>query len=126
MFGDIVLELLEEKNLSQKQFAAMLEIPYTTLNGYINNKREPDFKTLLDISKALQVPVDYLLENNPSNESFLTNRECSFVKLFRKLNNEQKELLEIQAATMIRQNARIQNTNNNTSPTQENTHHKNN
>lgn len=114
MFGDIVLELLEEKNLSQKQFAVMLGLPYTTLNGYINNKREPDYKTLLDISKALQVSTDYLLGSNISSAGVLTNRELSMVKMFRQLSDAQKELVEIQASAMLQQNTRRQSSENST------------
>ena len=39
--------LVEEKNITQKQLSIELHIAPTTLNGYINNYREPDFHTLV-------------------------------------------------------------------------------
>ena len=48
-FGDRLLNLLDEKEISQKDFAAMLNIAPSTLNGYIKNKRQPDFEVIKNI-----------------------------------------------------------------------------
>ena len=45
-FGDILRELLEENELTQKQLAQDLNIAPSTLGNYIRNIREPDFETL--------------------------------------------------------------------------------
>ena len=37
LFGDILRNLLEERNLSQKQFAEELKIAPSTLGNYIRN-----------------------------------------------------------------------------------------
>lgn len=104
MFGETIQELLNLRGLSQKQFAAMLKIPYTTVNGYVNNKREPDYKTLLDIAELLNVSADYLLGNSPQEEP-QTAAEIALLSSFRELSAEQRELIEVQMETMKKQNA---------------------
>ena len=49
------------RGLSQKDFAAMVNIAPNTLSQYETEKREPDLKTLVRISRSLGVSVDYLL-----------------------------------------------------------------
>ena len=50
-FGDVLRELLEEQNLSQKQLAAELNISASALGNYIRNNREPDFEILKRIAR---------------------------------------------------------------------------
>ena len=38
-----------------------LHIASTTLSGYINNHREPDFSTLIRMAHYFDVSTDYLL-----------------------------------------------------------------
>ena len=45
-FGENLQFLLEERDITQKDFASMLNIAKTTLNGYIKSNHEPDFETV--------------------------------------------------------------------------------
>ena len=47
-FGENLQNLLEERDISQKDFASMLNIAKTTLNGYIKSNHEPDFEIRLN------------------------------------------------------------------------------
>ena len=60
-FGDVLRELLEEQNLSQKQLAAELNISASALGNYIRNNREPDFEILKRIARYFCVSTDFLL-----------------------------------------------------------------
>ena len=60
-FGEKLSELLEERSMTQKEFAKTLNIAPTTLNGYIRDKRQPDFELIKRMSSALNVSVDLLL-----------------------------------------------------------------
>lgn len=105
MLGDRIKEILELKDMSQKQFALLLQIPYTTLSGYINDKREPDFKTLVDIANTLNVSIDYLLGNSLHDKPLDLN-ELSLLQYFRYLNTEQKDLIINQLKFMKGQNTK--------------------
>lgn len=91
MFGEKILQLLDEKEISQKTFASMLNIAPTTLNGYIKNKRQPDFETVKQIATLLNVSIDYLLDYN--NEFKLTEKELSLIMKIRKLTPPQLDIL---------------------------------
>ena len=52
-FCDTLRNLIDERGLTQKQLAQDLEIPVSTLGGYVQGTSEPDFETLklLDVYK---------------------------------------------------------------------------
>ena len=107
-FGQRLLLLLEEKNISQKQFAEKISVPYTTFNGYIKDKREPDFGTLKQIAKHLSTSVDYLLEltNSPDIKpnSQLSTEEISLLDAYKHLHSDYKELLLEQSKLLLKHN----------------------
>ena len=61
MFRDILLNLLEEKGLNQRQFSKKANIPTTTINGWLKANRLPDYYALIKLSKFFEVSADYLL-----------------------------------------------------------------
>ena len=65
-FGDVLRELLEERELSQKCLADDLNISSGAIGNYVRNNREPDFETLKKISGYFHVTTDYLLNNSDS------------------------------------------------------------
>ena len=91
-FGDRLAELLEEKEISQKDFAAVLNIAPTTLNGYIKNKRQPDFELVKRISAALNVSADYLLDCRTDNALRLSPKERELVENIRTLEKNDRDV----------------------------------
>lgn len=91
-FGERLLNLLDEKDISQKDFAAMLNIAPSTLNGYIKNKRQPDFELVKSIVFILDTSADYLLDC-PSDGARFSVREMSLIGKMRILSEEQQELI---------------------------------
>lgn len=92
--------LIEERNLTQKQLSIDLHIASSTVNGYVNNKREPDFATLIRFAQYFDVSTDYLLglskEKNPAPSS-LSSAEGALIHLYRSLSSDRQELLVEQA-----------------------------
>ncbi|MCM1055757.1 MAG: helix-turn-helix domain-containing protein [Bacteroides sp.] len=91
-FGDKLYELLEDRDISQKEFAKTLNIAPTTLNGYIKNKRQPDFELVKRISAALNVSADFLLDNG-ENAFNITAKELSMLRRLRLLSKEQQQII---------------------------------
>lgn len=90
-FGDNLLDLLEERNITQKEFATMLNIAKTTLNGYIKNKHEPDFETVKAMASTLHVSTDHLLGYT---ETFsLTKQELLLIERLRRMSAEQQNVI---------------------------------
>ncbi len=92
--------LIEEYCVTQKQLSLELHIAPTTLNGYINSCREPDFCTLARIARYFDVSTDYLLGLSQEKKpvpSTLNPAEGALIHLYRSLNSERQELLIEQA-----------------------------
>lgn len=109
-FGDILRELLEERNITQKDLAKDLNLAPTTLGNYIRNIREPDYSTLKRIADYFHVSTDYLLDFHPHT---LTSHEDEHVlQIFHSLTPDQKELYIEQGKLFIKQNNRKRTSDN--------------
>lgn len=60
-FGIKVKQLLEAKNITQKELAERANTTNATISRYVNGEREPKIDVASDIARALDVSVDYLL-----------------------------------------------------------------
>lgn len=60
MIGERIRELRKRKNLTLRELAAELEIPFTTLGNYERGDRQPDFDFVLNVAKYFGVSMDYL------------------------------------------------------------------
>lgn len=97
-FLEIFNDLLEENGLNRKQFAEKSEIPYTTVIGWTNLGRLPDYMALIKIADYFQCSVDFLLgrqEEIGYNSAFVTYNptEQNLLKRFRSLQEEKKDLV---------------------------------
>lgn len=103
-FGDKLLQLLDEREISQKEFASALNIAPTTLNGYIKNRRQPDFELVKRIAFILDVSTDYLLDYNGKGTT-LSVKELSLISELREMNDEQREIIyDLAALTAAKSN----------------------
>lgn len=60
-FCDRLKELREEKGLTQKEFAFILNINRATVAGYESQGKEPNFDRLKEFAAFFDVSVDYLV-----------------------------------------------------------------
>ncbi len=61
MFKDILINLLNEKGITQRQLSNAANIPATTISGWLNAGRLPDYNALKKLSIYFDVSADYLL-----------------------------------------------------------------
>lgn len=101
--GEKIDYFIFKQGISQKKLANDLNIATTTLNGYIKNKRQPSYDTLVSIADYFNVSCDYLLNHNTND---LSTQDITLVKSFNCLSKNQKELILIQIQTMNKQNSR--------------------
>ena len=60
-FSDRLKELREEKGLTQKEFATILNINRATVAGYESQGKEPNFDRLKEFATFFDVSVDHLV-----------------------------------------------------------------
>ena len=107
-FGETLRNLMDERDLSQKQLAIELKITQSTLGGYVQDTREPDFETLKMFAKYFNVSTDYLLNFQLGKVN--TQNENEILRIVRSLSKEQQELYIEQGKAFIRHNQKEKGT----------------
>ncbi len=93
-FGNRLREILEQREIQQKDFAQMVNISKSSLNGYVTNRRLPNLLLVRDFAKELGVSVDYLLDYQPHPDSLAVSpTETVLLKELRALPEEKRELV---------------------------------
>lgn len=59
--GSRIQELREEKNISRKSLAQVLEISYSAMSKYETNERFPEKEMLVQLADYFNVSIDYLI-----------------------------------------------------------------
>lgn len=59
--GKNIADLMKIKNISQTELAKRIGVVQSAVSLWINNKREPDYKTLLEICKILDTTPNEIL-----------------------------------------------------------------
>ena len=77
--GNRIKKLLEQYNMTQRQFAEKVGVQETAISHYIKGDRRPRGAILLNIANVLHTTTDYLLsgkdnENNPNEDIELSYR----------------------------------------------------
>ena len=89
--SSILRQLLEERNLTQKQVAADLGIPPSTIGGYFQGTSEPDLQTVSTLATYFGCSTDYLLgHKSPKHVSL---KEDRLIQIFRSCSSEKQELM---------------------------------
>ena len=55
------MDLMAEKGINQRQLSVGAQIPPTTISGWINANRLPDYSALIKLAVYFDVSADYLL-----------------------------------------------------------------
>lgn len=89
MIGKRLKELRERNGLTQVEISKYLNTQQASYSKYENDKRTPDYETLIKLSKLYKTSIDYILGNSIENESELSKIEKQLTK------EEKKRLIEI-------------------------------
>lgn len=68
-FGENLISLRNLHDISRKELAEKLDIPYTTLRNYETNQREPGHKLLIQLAQMFSVSVDFLIGCNTDTKN---------------------------------------------------------
>lgn len=93
--GAQLRNLLEQDGITQKQLAEALNISTTTLNGYVQNRRQPDAKTVIRLASYFKTTTDYIYGVTTLREppaSPYNAEERHLVNIFRGIPDDKKSL----------------------------------
>lgn len=101
-------EYLGDRDIRQKELAAALDIPKTTLSGYMTGKRQFPHEMVKKIAETLEITTDYLygLTEDPKPPIALSRAERGLMETYRALSREQRELVLQTIRLMGEQNTR--------------------
>lgn len=104
-FGQRLKELMNDRNITQRQISKELNIAVSTLNGYANDYREPDFVTLSLLANYFHVSADYLLgiSTIPALSDIVSDHDTQrLLYIYQCLSPEMKSLLIEQAKLLLK------------------------
>lgn len=93
--GSQLRNLLEEEGITQKQLAEALNISATTLNGYVQNRRQPDASTVIRLASYFHTTTDYIYGITTIREPLTTPYnadEQHLVNIYRGIPEDKKTL----------------------------------
>ena len=61
-FGDNLADVMNKKNISQRELAELSGVPKSSINDYINGRNQPSIKTIVNLSYTLDVSIDELVD----------------------------------------------------------------
>ena len=107
-FGQILRNLIEIREITQKQLAKDLHISESTLGNYVRDFRVPDFNTLKLLAEYFSVSTDYLLGHKTDNN--ISSTDDKILRVVQSLSVEQKELYLEMGRAFIRHNQKTNTT----------------
>lgn len=96
-YGERIAALREKHSLTQEGLSNKLGITRASLSHYENNRREPDYETIVSIANLFNVSIDYLIGRTDDPNSVLDEDVREFVDSL-ELSNE--KILEKFALTV--------------------------
>ena len=93
--GNQLRRLLDQDGITQKQLAQALNISTTTLNGYIQNRRQPDANTVIRLASYFNTTTDFiygLTALRETVESPYNADERHLVNIYRAIPEDKKPL----------------------------------
>ena len=88
IFGERLKQLLEEHNITQRQFSKEIDIDESAISRYINFGRLPHIEILIKIANYFNTTTDFLLGNDKTGEWIKGNRadyfcsQCGYKEFF--------------------------------------------
>lgn len=93
--GQLIANLLDERNITQRELSEAVGVSEVTISRYVNGTRQPKSDILFRIAKALNVTTDYF--NTTSQDAIIKNTKASYLpSKFEELDIEhQEQLIEL-------------------------------
>ena len=95
MFKEKVKELMNEKNISQRDLANAIKINESAMSRYISGERTPRIDILTKIARFFNVSIDELMDDSFDVTEFKELRGLVARNASKLTNDEIKELLSI-------------------------------
>lgn len=105
MTGDVIREIRLSLGMSQVEFAAKLGISQSAVGMYEQNRRNPSPRILTKIAELAGMKAGDILNNDlTGNSSSMSKREQNLLEAFKKLDEDDQDIIIGKVKEMIREN----------------------
>ena len=108
--GEILRELIEDSNTTQKEIAETFGFEPSTFGNYVQGTRAPDLATLKKLADCFYVTTDFLLDRRTDNA--VSYNEDVLLRVYRSLTPDQQEITIKFVKLFSAQNHRKENPDN--------------
>ena len=88
-----VNQLMKQRHINQKQLSELSGITESSISRYLHSEQRPRMDVVLNIAKALNVEVDYLLDEGEQQVSAYDAISTAIARKGNKLTAEEKNKL---------------------------------
>ena len=88
-----VFDLMEKKNLTQKELAKLSGITESSISRYLRNDQRPRLDIVVNIAKALNVETTYLLDEEDKSATAYNAISTAVARYGNELTPEEKNRL---------------------------------
>ena len=88
-----ILDLMEQRNISQKQLSKMSGISESSLSRYLHSGNRPRLDVVVNVARALQVETNYLLDEEEQSVSAYNTISTAVARYGSELTAEEKNKL---------------------------------
>lgn len=62
IFGDNLVDILKDANMSQRELAGEMRVSESTISNYIHKRKIPSVRTIVNMAYALNINTDELID----------------------------------------------------------------
>lgn len=88
-----VKELMEKRGINQKELSKLSGITESSISRYLSGERAPRIDIIVNLSRALEVDPDYLLDDSRQNDDSYESLAFAIARNGNKLTQEEKDKL---------------------------------
>lgn len=102
-----ILDLLEKKNIKQKELANYLGISTSIFTNWKYRNGNSYMNYLDKIATFLNVSPAYLINGEITADNELTNREEKFLKIYREIDEKSRQMIDHLLEYIVSQNTEV-------------------
>lgn len=75
-------DILDDRDMMQKELAEALALPKQTMSNYASGKRQADYETLVAICDVLGITMDYLFGRSSSPTPAVSDEDAALLQAY--------------------------------------------
>ena len=96
-----IKESLDDKRLSQKEYAKRIQVSESAFSNYVTGIREMPYETLSQVSEDLNLDLNYIFTQHAKKATVLDKDEELLIKALRNLTERERKKVYLGLNTLI-------------------------